>query len=156
MNINVTLFGQMITFALFVWFTMRYVWPPMMQALHNRQKKIAEGLAAAERGVHELELAQQKSKEQLRETKIHADAIIEQANKRAEQIVAHSQLEAKKEGERMIALAKESIQQQVESAKQALRQQVVNIAIRGAEKILERNLDEAANSELIDKLITEI
>ena len=156
MNINITLFGQMITFALFVWFTMRYVWPPLTQALHDRQKKIAEGLAAAERGVHELELAQQKAKAHMREAKLHAAETLEQANKRSVQIIEQARIEAKKEGERMIVLAKEQIQQQLESAKQSLRQQIVQLAIHGAERILEKNIDTASNSNLIDKLITEI
>jgi len=156
MNLNATLFGQMITFALFVWFTMRYVWPPITKALHDRQKKIAEGLACAERGVHELELAQQKAKEQLREARTHAAEIIDQANNRAIQIMEETRAQAHLEAEQIMTMAKEQIQQQMELAKQALRQQIVEIAISGAELILKKNIDKAANSALVDKLITEI
>lgn len=156
MNLNATLLGQMITFAFFVWFTMKYVWPPIIKALHDRQKKIAEGLAAAERGVHELELAQQKAKERLREAKIHANDIIDQTNIRALQMIEDARLEAKHEAERILAMGKKELQQEVELAKQALRQQIVDIAIRGAERILKKNIDKAANSALVEKLITEI
>lgn len=156
MNLNATLLGQMITFAFFVWFTMKYVWPPIIKALHDRQKKIAEGLAAAERGVHELELAQQKAKEKLREAKIHANDIIDQTNIRALQMIEDARLEAKHEAERILAMGKKELQQEVELAKQALRQQIVDIAIRGAERILKKNIDKAANSALVEKLITEI
>lgn len=156
MNINITLFGQMITFALFVWFTMRYVWPPVTKALHDRQKKIAEGLAAAERGVHELELAQQKAMEHMREAKAHATELLEKTEKRTIQMIEQARIEAKKEGERMITLAKEQIQQQLEAARQSLRQQIVQLAIHGAERILGKNIDAASNSDLIDKTITEI
>lgn len=156
MNINATLLGQMITFALFVWFTMRYVWPPVTKALHDRQKKIAEGLAAAERGVHELELAQQKAKEQLRDAKNQAAEIIDRASRRRDQIIEQARLEAKQEGERVIALAKEQIAQQEEVARQALHQQVVELGIRCAEHILGKSIDKATNDDLIDKFITEI
>jgi F-type H+-transporting ATPase subunit b len=156
MNLNATLLGQMITFALFVWFTMRYVWPPITKALHERQKKIAEGLAAAERGVHELELAQSKVKEQLREAKTQAAEMIEHANKRGIQIIEQAQLEAKQEGERMIALAKEQIIQQAQITKQALRKEISEMVIQVAQRVLAKNIDRTANHELIAKLIEEV
>src|SRR5271165_1529994 len=106
MNINATLLGQMITFAVFVWFTMRFVWPPITKALAERSQKIAEGLAAAERGKHELDLCQQEIVEQLKEAKVNADVIIDQANKRAHQIVDGAKDKAREEGQRLVALAK--------------------------------------------------
>lgn len=156
MNLNATLLGQMITFALFVWFTMRYVWPPITKALHERQKKIAEGLAAAERGVHELELAQNKIKQQLRDAKSQAVEMIEHANKRGVQIIEQAQLEAKQEGERMIALAKEQIVEQAQVTKQALRQEISEMVIQVAQRVLAKNIDRAANHDLIAKFIEEV
>lgn len=156
MNLNATLFGQMITFAIFVWFTMKYVWPPITKALDERQKKVAEGLAAAERGVHELELAQQKATEYLREAKTQAAEILEQANKRAVLMIEEAKLQGREEGQRMVAMAKAEIAREVEGAKQALKSQVATLAMQGAERILAKNLDAAANQELIEKLIGQI
>lgn len=156
MELNITLFGQMITFAIFVWFTMRYVWPPMMKALEERKQKIADGLAAAERGKHELELAQHKSVEILREAKTQASHIVEEAHKRANQVVEEAKTRAREEAERLIAMGKAEIAREVQKAKQSLKSQVALLAIAGAEKILAHNIDKAANSEILDKLITEI
>lgn len=156
MNLNATLLGQMITFAIFVWFTMKYVWPPITKALDERQKKIADGLSAAERGVHELELAQNKAAEYLREAKVHAADIIEQANKRASLVIEEAKRKGFEEGQRMILLANDEIAREVESAKQVLKQQVATLAIQGAEKIISKNLDTAANQVLIDDFIKQI
>ena len=156
MDLNLTLLGQMITFAIFVWFTMKYVWPPITKALDDRQKKIAEGLAAGERGRHELELSQHKAVEQLREAKHQAAEILEQANKRADQILQEAKHTAKIEGLRLIELAQTEIAREVEHAKLELRKQVGIIAIQGAEKILKRNIDVAANQDILTALIKEI
>ena len=156
MNLNLTLFGQMITFAIFVWFTMKYVWPPITKALDDRQKKIAEGLAAAERGQHDLQLAQHKVVEQLKEAKHHAAEMLEQANKRADQIIEEAKATARAEGQRLAALAKADIANEVENAKQELRKQVGMIAIQGAEKILKRHIDTAANQDIVAALIKQI
>lgn len=156
MNLNATLLGQMITFAIFVWFTMKYVWPPITAAMDERQKKIADGLSAAERGVHELELAQHKAAEYLRDAKIQAADIVEQANKRAAQIIEESKQQAREEGQRLVSLAKDEISREVEGAKQQLKQEVASLAVLSAEKILAKHLNAAANQELIDQLIEQI
>ncbi|CAM4434241.1 MAG: ATP synthase subunit b [Legionellaceae bacterium] len=156
MNLNATLLGQMITFAIFVWFTMKYVWPPITKALDDRQKKIAEGLSAAERGTRELELAQHRAGEYLKEAKAQAAEIIEQANKRVNLIMEEAKLQSREEGQRLILLAKNEIAREVESAKALLKQQVASFAIQGAEKILKKNIDVSANQELIQQLIEQI
>lgn len=156
MSPNATLFGQMITFALFVWFTMKYVWPHILTALKEREKKIAAGLAAAERGVHELELAKQRATEYLQEAKQHAADILDQANKRSAQLIDEAKVAANEEGLRLIALAKADIDNQVIAAKQILRQQIASIALLGAEKLLGRTVDAAANEDLLNQLIADL
>ena len=156
MDINATLLGQFITFAIFVWFTMRYVWPPIVKALHERKQKIADGLAAADRGERELELAQHKAADMLRDAKIQASKIIDETNKRSNLLIEEAKEQARVESERLIALGKEEISLEVQKAKAELQKQVAAIALEGAEKILGHNIDKAANSEIINKLITEI
>ncbi len=156
MNLNLTLLGQMITFALFVWFTMKYVWPPITKALDERQKKIADGLAAAERGVHELQLAQNKAIECLRDARQQAAEVLDQANKRAAQIMDEAKVTAREEGQRLITVARADITREVEMAKQELQQQVGIIALQGAEKILARQIDAAANQDILAALIQQI
>jgi len=149
MNINATLLGQTITFFVFVWFCMKYVWPPIMQALAERKKQIADGLAAGERGKHELELASKRGAGMLHETKQKSAEIIGQAEKRAEQIIEEAKVNAKNEGERLLAGAKAEIEQEIHRAKEGLRQQVADLAIAGAEKILRREIDAKAHAELL-------
>ena len=156
LDLNATLLGQMITFIIFVWFTMRYVWPPVMKAMTERKEKIAEGLAAGDRGRRELELAQHKAAEYLRDAKIQAASIIESANKRASILVEEAKDAARIESERIILLGRSEVDREVQKAKQLLKHQVALIAVVGAEKILARNIDKIANNELLDKLITEI
>jgi F-type H+-transporting ATPase subunit b len=156
MNLNLTLLGQMITFALFIWFTMKYVWPPVTKALDERQKKIADGLAAAERGQHDLELAQHKAVEHLREAKHHAAEVMEQANKRADQIIEEARQTARTEGQRLVALAQADIAREFEHARQSLREQVGQIAISGAEKLLKRHIDVAANQDILSELLKQV
>lgn len=156
MDINATLLVQMITFALFVWFTMKFVWPPISQALVDRQAKIADGLAASERGQRELELAQVKVTESLREAKSQASDIIDKANRRAMQIVDEAKGQARLEAEKQSKMAKEQLQQEISQAREALKKQFSSLAVLGAEKILEREVDKAANSALLDNLIKEI
>jgi len=151
-NINATILGQMIAFAFFVWFCMKYVWPPLTAALAERAKKIADGLEAAERAGKDLELAQERAAEQLREAKTEASGIIEQANKRASQIIDEAKEQAREEGKRLIAGAQAEIEQEVNRAKEHLRKQVASIAIAGAEKILEASIDEKVHAELAEKL----
>lgn len=156
MNINATLFGQMLTFLVFVVFTMKYVWPPMMQALSERQKKIADGIAAAEEGHKSLEQAKVNADSQIQEAKQQALSIIDEANKQASQILEEAKGHAKKEAERLIANAEEEISQSYNQAKQQLRDQIVTIALTGAEKILEQSIDQGAHEKLLDKLVTDI
>ncbi len=156
MEINATLIGQVITFILFIMITMKYIWPPLAKALDDRQEKIADGLAAAERGRHELELAQHKVIEQLREAKVQAAEIVDNANKRASHLVEEAKLTAREEGKRLAELAKEDIRQEVNNAKQKLRQHISTLAITGAERILLREIDQAANSKILDQIISEV
>ena len=156
MNFNATLIGQMITFGLLVLFTMKYVWPPIMQAMQDRQKRIADGLASAERGVHEQELAQAKSAQMLKEAKQQAAEIIAQAHKRANEVIEQSKLDARVEGDRQLIAAKVEIEQEVNRAREQLRNQVVTLAIAGASKILKREVDEAANAALLDDLVAQL
>lgn len=156
MNINATLLGQTIMFIMFVWFCMKFVWPPIMQALTQRQKQIADGLAAGERGKHELELASRRGSELLHESKQKAAEIVAQADKRAVQIVEESKSAAKAEGDRLLAAAKAEIEQEVFRAKEVLRQQVADLAVAGAEKILRREIDAKAHAELLASIKNEL
>ncbi|MDF3934456.1 F0F1 ATP synthase subunit B [Pseudomonas citronellolis] len=156
MNINATLIGQAIAFAIFVIFCMKFVWPPVIAALHERQKKIADGLDAASRAARDLELAHEKAGQQLREAKSQAAEIIEQAKKSANQIVDEAREQARAEGDRMIAQAKAQIEQELNSVKDALRAQVGALAVSGAEKILGASIDANAQKQLVDQLAAEI
>ena len=156
MNINATLIGQSIAFFLFVWFCMKFVWPPIMSALEERKKKIADGLAAAERGKHEHELAQKRAKDVIQEAKEQAANIIAQAQKRASEIVEESKETARTEGERMISAASAEIEQEVNRAKEQLRGQVVTLSVAGAAKVLDREIDESAHDELLQDLVSQI
>lgn len=156
MNMNLTLFGQTIAFAIFVWFCMKYVWPPLTQAMQERQKKIAEGLDAAGRAQQDLKLAQEKVSNTLRETREQAAEIIEQANKQANAIVEEAKQQARAEGERLIAGAKAEIEQEMNRARDELRAQVAALAILGAEKILESKVDTKAHNKLVEKLASQL
>ena len=156
MNINLTLIGQSITFVVFVWFCLKFVWPPIMNALHERQKKIADGIAAAERGVHEQELAEKKAVETIHAAKEQANEIIGQAQKRASEIVDEAKSDAREEGERLVTAAKAEIEQEVNRAKEQLRSQVASIAVVGAGKVLKREIDDKAHSDMLDKLASEL
>lgn len=156
MNINATLLGQMITFGLFVWFTMKFVWPHILNAMQEREDKIADGLAAAERGRHELAIAQEKVTEQLRETKGKVAAMIDAANKKADQIIEQARAEAVIEKKKIVQQAQDEIAQEKYQALQALKQHVAVIALSGAEKIIGREIDEAANKDILDQLIEEL
>jgi F-type H+-transporting ATPase subunit b len=146
----------MITFALFVWFTMKFVWPPISKALDEREDKISGGLQAAERGQRQLELAEAKVTETLKEAKVQAASILDGAKHQSIKMVEEAKAQAKAEGDRQLKLAKEQLHQEINSAKEALRKQVATLAIQGAEKIIEREVDEASNQSLVDKLIQEL
>ncbi|WP_070989532.1 F0F1 ATP synthase subunit B [Halofilum ochraceum] len=156
MNINLTLLGQTIGFALFVWFCMKLVWPPLRDALHERQKKIADGLAAAERGEHEEELARQRGEETLREAKAQASEIIENAQKRGNEIVEESKESARSEAERIKQSAQAEIDREVTQAREHLRGQVVAIALSGAEKVLRSEVDQDKHARVLDELVEEL
>ena len=156
MNINATLVGQMIAFAVFVWFCMKYIWPPVLQVLDERQKKIADGLAASQQATHDLELAQARIAKDLDDARVQAQEIIDQAGRRAGQIVDEAKDAARKEGERLIQAAKAEIAQQVSQAKDGLRLELAGLATAGASKIIGRHLDEEANKDLVNDLIDEL
>lgn len=156
MEINITLLGQMITFGLLVWFTMKKVWPPLLNAMQERQKRIADGLAAAERGKKEQELAESKIQDQLREAKQQAADIIAQAQKRGNEIVEEAKEAARSEGDRIKAAAGAEIEQEVNRAKEQLRAQVAAIAVEGAERILKKEIDPKAHSQVLDDLVAQI
>ncbi len=156
MNINATLLGQTIMFAMFVWFCMKFVWPPIMAALEARKKLIADGLAAGERGKHDLDLAAKRSAEILREGKEKAADIIALGDKRASEIVEEAKEQAKLEGQRIITAAKAEIEQEVFRAKEHLRSQVSAIALAGASKILGREIDAKAHNDLLETLVAKI
>ncbi len=156
MNINFTLIAQAIAFAVLIWFTVKFVWPPLLKAIETRQKEIADGLAAAADGRNALEAAAKKSEVTLNEAKQKASEIVAQAEKRGTQIIEEAKANAKAEGERIIAGAKAEIDQEVNRAKEGLRAQVSTLAIAGAEKILRKEIDAKAHSELLSKLAAEL
>jgi F-type H+-transporting ATPase subunit b len=152
MNLNATIFGQIFAFFLFVWFCQAYVWPPIVKALEERQKKIADGLEAATRAENNLEMAQERAAEMLKEAKVSSAGIIDQANKRANQIIDEAKDKAREEGSRLISGAQAEIEQQINRAREQLRMQVAGIAVAGAEKILEASVDEKTHADLLNKL----
>ncbi len=156
MNFNATLIGQTITFIVFVWFCMKYVWPPLMAALEERNAKITEGLAAAERGQKDLEQAQAKVSENLDEAKQQAQEIINQAQKRANEIVDGAKDIAREEADKIKNAATADIDQQVNSAREQLRKEVSVIALSGAEKILQREVNADAHAAVLDELVAQI
>ena len=149
MNINLTLLAQAATFAIFIWFTAKCVWPFLARAIETRQKQIADGVAAAERGKQDLEQASKRTAEMLREAKQQAQGILVQADKRAAQIIEEAKNAAQAESERLVAGAKAEIEQEVSRAKELLRMQVAALAVAGAEQILKREVDAKAHAELL-------
>ncbi len=152
MNFNATVIGQMIAFAVFVWFCMKFIWPFIIQALEERKKTIADGLAAAEKGQHELEMAEKRAIEILKEGKEKSQDFINQAQNRADEIVDEAKGNAKDEGERIIVAAHAEIDQERQQVREELRQQVAALAVAGAEQILEREVDQKAHKEVLDKI----
>jgi len=151
-----TLVVQMLVFAGFVWFTMKFVWPPLSKALDDRQAKIADGLAAAERGRHELELAQKHIKEELKEAKAQAADLIEKANKQSALLVEEARVEAKESAARILKQTEEQISLEMQRAQQKLRQELADLVLAGMEKVIEEALPESAKKQAVSKLITEI
>ena len=156
MNINLTLIGQSITFIFFVWFCLKFVWPPIMGALVDRKKLIADGLAAGEKGKHDLELAEKKAVSKLKEAKSKAAEIINHAEKRAGEIVDEAKAHAKIEADRIVAGAQSDIEQEVNRARETLRKSVATLAVAGASKILEKEVDARAHSKMVDSLVEQL
>ena len=156
MNFNATLIGQSITFIVFVWFCMKYIWPPLMAVLEERNARISEGLAAAEQGQKDLEDAQSKVSESLNDAKQQAQEIINQAQKRANEIVDESKDTAREEAEKIKIAASSDIDQQINSAREQLRKEVSGIALAGAEQILKREIDAKTHAAVLDDLVTQI
>ena len=152
MNINATIIGQIIWFALFVWFTMKIVWPALNSMIEQRQKNIADGLAAGERGRQELELSAKRAGETLGEARTRSAEMIAQAEKRASQMIEEAKAAAKEESSREKAAAQAEIDQQYSRAKEALREQISALAVAGAEKILRREVDARAHADLLEQM----
>ncbi len=156
MTINATILGQAISFALFVMFCMKFVWPPLIGALRERQKTIVEGLAAAEQGAQAQELAQAEADQMVADAKTQAAEIVSQAQRRHNEIVDEAKQNAITESDKIKVGAQAELDQEVVSAKEALRQQVSSVAVAGAEKILKREVDPKAHASILDDLIAKI
>lgn len=156
MNFNATFIGQTIAFLFFLWFCRRYVWPLFAGVLEERRRRVADGLEAAARAQKDLELAQQSATGRMKEAKERAAEIVAQANRRAAQIVEEAKEQARGEGRRIIAGARAEIDQERNRAREALRSRVAELALAGAERILEGAVDRAANEEILDRLAREL
>lgn len=156
MSINATLLVEVIVFGVLVWFTMKFIWPPVTKALHERQKRISEGLAAADRGVRELEEANAKVDGLVKEARAQANEILANAQRQANDAVEQSREEARAEGERIVAAAREEINQAVAQARADLQRDVGRLAVSGAERILKREIDAKAHNDIIDELVAGI
>lgn len=156
MNVTATLFGQMGTFLVLVWFVMKFLWNPVMEALEERRKRIADGLAAAEKGHEEQALAEQRAEEVLRDAREQANDIIAQAQRRGEEIVEESKANARAEGERMLAASRAEVEQESIRAREELRGEVGRIALAGAERLLRREVDRDRHADLLNQLAREL
>jgi len=156
MNINLTLLGQMITFVIFVWFTKKYVWAPIIEALDERRSKIADGLAAAEKGQQAQAVGEQKAEELIAQAKTQATEILNKAEKRGSEIVDEAKDGAKQEGDRILASARGEIDKEINMAKEELRGQVASLSVEGASKILGREVDAAVHADMLDELATKL
>jgi F-type H+-transporting ATPase subunit b len=152
MNITLTLFAQALVFAAFIWFTMKFIWPWLLRKIEERQKTIADGLAAAEQGRRSLELSTRQADEAIKEARARAAEILAQAEKRRQELIDHARQEAKEEGDRELAAAKAEIDQEVTRAREELRERVASLAVAGAEKILRREVDARAHGELLESI----
>ena len=156
MNLNATLIGELIAFAVFVLFCMKFVWPPLNNAIEARQKKIADGLAASDRAEKDLALAQDKAKDQLKDAKAQAAEIIEQARKREAKMIEEAAQKANAERDNILAQTKAEVEAERNRLREDLRKQVAALAVAGAERILQRSIDEAAHSDILEKLVQEL
>ena len=156
MNINLTLFAVAVAFAIFIWFTAKFVWPPLMKAIEDRQKNIAEGLAAAERGKQDLAQAEVRVTEALSEAKARATEIVALAEKQRNATIEKSKSEALAEAARVTQSKLAELEQEIARAKEVLRNQVADLAVAGAEKILAREINPQVHAELLNKLKAEL
>ena len=156
MNITATLFAQIVTFLILIWFVKATLWGPMTKILEDRKSRIADGLNAADRAQRDLELAQKKATEDLKEAKTQAAAIIDQANRRASQIVEEAKAQARSEGERLIEQAQSEIDMEINRAREELRAAVSGLVISGAEKVLGTEVDRQAHEKLLAQMATEL
>jgi len=156
MTLNLTLIGQSITFLVFVWTCWKFIWPPLMNAMQERQKAIGEGLAAAERAEKDLQLARERATDNLREAKDEAAKILEQARGQANQMIENAKNDARAEGERLKEAQRAEIEQEVNRAKEALRKQVAVLAVAGAERVLGASVDADRHGELLDNIAAEL
>ena len=156
MNINATLIGQTIAFILFVWFCMKFVWPPIMNALDARKKTIADGLAAGEKGKHELELAERRAGDIVRDAKNKAAEIISGAEKRAGDVIDQAKGQARTEADGILTAARAEIDRERNAAREALRQQVATLAVAGAARILEKEIDAKSHAKLLDDVVKQL
>lgn len=156
MEINATLIGQSLVFILLVWFTMRFVWPPLTRAMAERQKTIADGLAAAERGKRELELAEKRALEVLKKAKSDAQEIIGLAEKRAAEVTDEAKSSARTEAERIVHAARGDIEQEANRAREALRERLAELAVLGAARILEKEIDPKAHARLLEAVVKQL
>ena len=156
MNVTATLFGQMITFGILVWFIKAVLWEPMLKMLDERKKRIADGLAAAERGHKEQQSGAERAKEIIQDAKTQAAEIIGNAQARAGEIVEEAKTDARKEGDRLLVSARAQMDQEVNQAKEGLRKQVVTLALEGAEKVLMHEVNAAEHNKALEKLAAKL
>jgi len=155
-NINATLLIQIIAFIALIWFVNKMLWGPLSKLMADRQKRIADGLSAAEKGKHELELAEKRAKEVLKDAKVQAQSILSQAEKRGSEIVEDAKLKASEEADRIKASAQAEIEQEASRAREELRQEVSALVVSGASKILHKEVDAAAHNDMLTALVKEL
>ncbi len=156
MNINATLFAQAIVFAILVWFTMKFVWPPIAKALDERALKISEGLAASEKAKSELSVANKRVEEELSKSRNEAASRLADAERRAQTVLEEAKARANDEAAKIVAAARQEAEQQIIKAREVLREDVANLAVKGAEQILQREVNASVHSELLGRLKTEL
>jgi F-type H+-transporting ATPase subunit b len=152
MNLNFSLVAEAITFAAFIWFTVKFVWPPLLRMIEARQRTIADGLAAAEQGRRSLELSSRQADEEIKAARARAAELLAQAEKRSAQLIDEARQSARQEGDRELAAAKAEIEQELSRAREELRERLASLAVAGAEKILRREVDARAHGELLESI----
>ena len=156
MNLNATLIVQTLVFLILGWITMKFIWPPLTAALNERQKKIADGLAAADKGEKSLVEAQANVAELVKDARVQATKIVDQASRRANEVIDEAKLSASAEGQRLVAAARAEVQLDQSRAREQLRKEVAALAVTGASKLLGREIDARAHADLLEKLAVEL